>query len=291
MTTGGDTSSAHTRASGRCLCGRYRFHAHGSPLWAAYCHCESCRRCTGAPVAAYVGFPETAVTFEPEPPPVFASSPGVRRAYCERCSTPLAYAAESYPGEIHLFRSNFDAPADFEMTRHVLYDEREADFEVHDDLPRYGAASRQPVGWGPRPAVRVLFLCSGNSARSILAEAVLNLASARVGDRRVRGHSAGSRPEGAVHPDALTLLAPHRHRLDRPRSKSWDEFTTPVAPTLDWVITLCDSTAAETCPAFPGPARRRHWSLPDPAQGAASFEETWQSLEALIGEFLEEIGA
>jgi len=231
------------------------------------------------------------VTFEPASPPVFASSPGVRRSSCERCSTPLAYAADGYPGEIHLFRSNFDAPAAFEATRHVLYDEREPDFEVYDDLPRYGSQRSSPMAWGPRTALRVLFLCTGNSARSVLAEAILNLSNARLGNRRVRGHSAGSTPAGQVNPGALALLEPYRHRLDRPRSKSWDEFSTPQAPALDWVITLCDSAAAETCPVFPGPARRRHWGLPDPATGGASFEETWQSLEALIGEFLEELGA
>jgi len=285
--TAGQTQESH----GRCLCGRYRFHTHGAPLWVAHCHCESCRRFTGAPVATYAGFPEALVSFEPAPPPIFASSPGVQRAYCEQCSTPLFYAAEFFPGEIHLFRSNFDTPADFEVTRHVLYNERESDFEIHDDLPRYGTEPGRVVAWGPRPAVRVLFLCTGNSARSILAEAILNLRNARVGDRRVRGHSAGSQPAGAVNPGALALLEPFRHRLDHPRSKSWDVFSAAEGPTVDWVITLCDSAASEVCPVFAGPARRRHWGLPDPVSGTTSFEETWQSLEALIGEFLEELGA
>jgi len=265
---------AHADADGRCLCGRYRFRTEGAPLWVAYCHCESCRRCTGAPVATYVGFPVGSVTFIPSPPPSFASSPGVERAYCERCSTPLAYRAAAFPGEIHLFRSNFEAPADFEVTRHVLYNEREADFEVYDDLPRYGTEPGLVVAWGPRPALRVLFLCTGNSARSILAEGILNLRDARVDDRRVRAHSAGSSPAGTVHPEAQALLAPHRHRLDRPRSKSWDRFTGPGAPPLDWVITLCDSAAAETCPVFPGQVRKQHWGLPDPASGAARIART-----------------
>lgn len=288
--TSDHASAVGSNAPGRCLCGRYRFRAAGSPLWVAYCHCESCRRFTGAPVATYVGYPAAAVRFEPEPPPAFASSAGVRRSFCERCSTPLAYAAEFFPGEIHLFRSNFDEPGDFQVTRHVLYNEREPDFEIHDDLPRYGTEPGRVVAWGPRPALRVLFLCTGNSARSILAEAILNLREARVGDRRVRGHSAGSVPVGRVNPGALELLEAYRHRLDRPRSRSWNDFTGPDAPALDWVITLCDSAAAGTCPVFPGPARKQHWGLPDPESGAAGFEETWRSLEARIDHFLEELG-
>jgi arsenate reductase len=238
-----------------------------------------------------VGFPEDAVAFEPEAPPTFASSPPVRRAFCETCGTALSYAAEFFPGEIHLFRSNFPAPELFEPARHVLYNEHEPDFDVYDDLPRYGTEPGRVIAWGPRPALRVLFLCTGNSARSILAEAILNLKDAVVGSRRVRGHSAGSHPQGRIHPGAATLLAPHRHRLDRPRSKSWDAFTGPGAPPVDHVITLCDAAAGESCPLFPGAAARRHWGLPDPASGAASFEATWAALEERIDAFLEEIGA
>ncbi|HEY5646424.1 MAG TPA: GFA family protein [Pseudomonadales bacterium] len=278
-------------AGGRCLCGRYRFHTRGNPLWVAHCHCESCRRHTGAPVATYAGYLQEAVGFEPETPPFFNSSAGVRRSFCERCSTPLAYAAEFFPGEIHLFRSTFDEPAALEVTRHVLFNEREADFDVHDDLPRYGTVPGQIIGWGPRPALRVLFLCTGNSARSILAEAMLNLRGARIGAKRVRAHSAGSTPLGEVNPAALTLLEPYRHRLDQPRSKSWDEFSSVGAPPLDWVITLCDSAATEACPIFPGGAEKRHWSLPDPATGAATFEDTWRSLDARLTAFLEELSA
>lgn len=297
-----------TRAAepgGRCLCGRYRFRVQGNPLWVACCHCESCRRATAAPVATFVGFAREQVVFDPQPPR-FPSSEPVLRGYCERCGTALSYEAQFYPGEIHLYRSTFDQPAAFSPTRHTLFDEREPDFDLHDDLPRYGSETRSPIAWGPKPALRVLFLCTANSARSILAEAALNLQDARVGERRVIGHSAGSRPGGRVHPEARRLLEPYLWRLDRPRSKSWDEFSRSPAPPMDWVITLCDSAAAEPCPVFPGDARKRHWSLPDPAvmqwtedggadsaagSAAARFNETWQDVEERITAFLDELGA
>lgn len=276
--------------NGRCLCGHYRFDVQEDPLWVAYCHCESCRRVSGSPATNYVGFAERAVRFEPEPP-VFNSSPPVRRAFCEHCSTPLYYAADFFPGELHLFRTNFDHPEAYEATRHVLYNEHEADFEIYDDLPRYGMEPGRVIAWGPKPALRVLFLCTGNSARSILAEGILNLKRARIDGKRVRAHSAGSSPAGEVNPGARELLAPYRHRMDRPHSKSWDEFSGDDAPPIDWVITLCDNAAAETCPAFPGPAAKQHWGLPDPATGAATFEATWAAIESKVDAFLEDLGA
>lgn len=279
-----------TEHQGRCLCGRYTFTVEDNPIWVAYCHCESCRRCTGAPTSIYVGYPEKSGTFSPSPP-TFASSPRVRRAYCERCSTPLAYESDSHPGETHLFRSNFPAPDHFEPTRHVFFNEREPDFDVYDDLPRYGAQRGRAIGWGHRPAIRVLFLCTANSARSILAEGLLNLRDARLGERRIRAHSAGSTPSGQVRTEALTLLADQAFRLDRLRSKSWDEFSDQDAPVMDWVITLCDNAAAETCPAFPGRAQRQHWGLPDPASGTVSFDETHTAIRSRIDTFLTEIGA
>ena len=278
-----------TTGQGRCLCGHYRFRIDDHPLWVAYCHCESCRRFNAAPTAAYVGCQADSVHFEPTLPPAFASSPGVRRSYCEYCSTPLAYAAEFFPNETHLFRSNFDRPDTYELTRHVLFDERESDFDVYDDLPRYGTEPGRVIAWGPRPAIRVLFLCTGNSARSILAEAIVNLRNATVGERRIRGHSAGSSPTGAINPEALALLADQAYRLDHLRSKSWDEFSTATAPRLDWVITLCDEAAAEPCPVFPGDAAKRHWGMPDPASGAASFTETQAAIEVRIDAFIDEL--
>ena len=133
----------------------------------------------------------------------------------------------------------------------------------------------------------VLFLCTGNSARSILAEALLN----RLGEGRWRGFSAGSFPKGEVHPMALRLLAEHGFPTDGLRSKSWDEFAAPAGPDIDQVITVCDNAAGETCPAWPGHPARAHWGMADPAavEGAgqrAAFEEAYRLLEARIGTFL-----
>jgi len=276
--------------NGRCLCGHYRFEVNAPPLWIAYCHCESCRRATGSPVSCYVGVADEAVRFEPAEPPAFHSSPPVTRTFCEHCGTPLFYAAEFFPGELHLFRSNFDRPGDYEPTRHVLFNEHEAGFDVYDDLPRYGTVPRQVIGWGPKPAVRVLFIGTGNSIRSILAEALLNLKNGSVDGIRVRAHSAGSAPTGEVNPRVREMLAPHRSGIDRPHSKSWDAFTDESAPTMDWVITLCDD-AAEHCPVFPGDAENRHWELPDPSSGAETLEATRVAIEEAVDAFLADLGA
>jgi arsenate reductase len=124
-----------------------------------------------------------------------------------------------------------------------------------------------------RPAFNVLFLCTGNSARSILAESLLN----HWGHDRFRGFSAGSFPKGAVHPCALKLL----YSLDLPteglRSKSWDEFAQPSAPVMDFVFTVCDQAAGETCPIWPGQPITAHWGLPDPAAVDGSDVEQWQA--------------
>ncbi|MGE0386305.1 MAG: arsenate reductase ArsC [Gammaproteobacteria bacterium] len=132
---------------------------------------------------------------------------------------------------------------------------------------------------------RVLFLCTGNSARSILAESILN----HRGGASFRAFSAGSHPTGVVNPHALDLL----RRLDLPvedlRSKSWDEFAAPGAPALDFVFTVCDNAAGEACPVWPGQPMTAHWGMPDPAavQGdeitrAQAFRETFRVLERRI---------
>ncbi len=134
----------------------------------------------------------------------------------------------------------------------------------------------------------VLFLCTGNSARSILAEAILN----KVGAGRFHAYSAGSHPRGAVNPHALDLLRRLDYDVSAFRSKPWDEFAAPGAPPLDFVITVCDSAAGEVCPVWPGQPMTAHWSLPDPAavQGtpaeiALAFADTYRMLDNRIGAF------
>jgi len=135
----------------------------------------------------------------------------------------------------------------------------------------------------------VLFLCTGNSARSILAESVLN----QLGKRKFKAFSAGSFPKGKVHPYALELLERQNYPTKHLRSKSWDEFAGPGAEPLDFVITVCDNAAGEVCPIWPGQPMTAHWGLPDPAGAEGSeaekrlaFVDTLRMLRNRIGVFV-----
>lgn len=119
--------------------------------------------------------------------------------------------------------------------------------------------------------LNVLFLCTGNSARSILAEALVNHPTITGG--KFRGFSAGSQPKGAVHPLALDTLRQQHLPAEGFRSKSWEEFTRPGAPRMDFVFTVCDQTAAEPCPIWPGQPTTAHWGMPDPAAVTGTDEE------------------
>ena len=125
----------------------------------------------------------------------------------------------------------------------------------------------------------VLFLCTGNSARSILAEAIVE----RDGDGRFHAFSAGSFPKGEVHPAALELLRELGHPTESLRSKSWDEFAAPDSPELDFIFTVCDNAAGEVCPIWPGKPMTAHWGIEDPAaaEGAGRREAFWTAYQAL----------
>ena len=118
----------------------------------------------------------------------------------------------------------------------------------------------------PAKPYNALFLCTGNSARSILAEAILN----KIGAGKFVAYSAGSQPNGAVHPQAITLLDRLGFPTEGLRSKSWDEFAVPGAPPLDFVFTVCDNAAGEVCPIWPGQPMTAHWGVPDPAAATGS---------------------
>jgi protein-tyrosine-phosphatase len=135
----------------------------------------------------------------------------------------------------------------------------------------------------------VLFLCTGNSARSILAESVLN----QLGNKKFRAFSAGSFPKGDVHPYAVELLERQNYPTQHLRSKSWNEFARPGAEPLDFVFTVCDNAAGEVCPVWPGQPMTAHWGMPDPAavegneaERRLAFADTLRMLRNRIGIFV-----
>jgi arsenate reductase len=135
----------------------------------------------------------------------------------------------------------------------------------------------------------VLFLCTGNSARSIIAEAILN----RAGRGRFKAFSAGSQPKGKINPRTLDLLRKFNYDVSTLRSKSWTEFAKPGAPDLDFVFTVCDNAAGESCPLWPGQPITAHWGIPDPvaasgtqAEIALAFKDAYRMLNRRIDLFL-----
>ena len=139
------------------------------------------------------------------------------------------------------------------------------------------------------PVYNVLFICTGHSARSIMAEAILN----RDGNGRFRAFSAGSKPTGAINPHAHAFLQSLGYDMAAFRSKSWDEFAGPDAPEMDFIFTVCDDAAGETCPIWPGHPAPAHWGVPDPSKATGTpaevqlaFDEAYRLLERRIAVFL-----
>jgi arsenate reductase len=128
--------------------------------------------------------------------------------------------------------------------------------------------------------LNILILCTGNSARSIMAEALIN----KYGGKHFKGFSAGSRPVGKVNSVAIALLNSYGHPIDRLRSKSWDEFSSADAPVMDAVITVCDNAAGEACPVWPGSPVNAHWGMEDPAAFKGKFHEKMSVFEQVYRE-------
>lgn len=133
----------------------------------------------------------------------------------------------------------------------------------------------------------VLFLCTGNSARSIMAEALVTMMS----KGRLKGYSAGSRPGGIVNPFAIEKVKETGYSLDNLRSKSWDEFATPAAPHMDFVITVCDNAAGEVCPIWPGHPASAHWGFEDPAAVEGTDEQKRAAFTKIFKQIVERMNS
>ena len=158
--------------------------------------------------------------------------------------------------------------------------------------------SRSESDWGnffdmtAQKTINVLFLCTGNSARSILCETALNT----MGKGRFKGFSAGSQPKDEVHPMTLKTLDKFGISAEDCRSKSWDEFSDASAPIMDIVVTVCDNAAAEVCPVWPASPVTAHWSIPDPAavggpsaEQEQAFEQAWQTARHAVSELVKTV--
>lgn len=149
---------------GHCLCRAIAYEFDGDPKWVAYCHCESCRRATSAPVTTYLGVGVDQFRFLQGEPAVYESSPGVRRYFCPRCGSPMAYAADRFPGEVHLHVGTLEQPNEVAPRSHVFAGEQLAWFETADDLRRFeqlNGKGIEPLRVGPRPSAVALVCAPG----------------------------------------------------------------------------------------------------------------------------------
>ena len=135
---------------GRCLCGAVTYEYEGPVNWSCHCHCESCRRNTGAAFSSFFGVPSEACRFTGETPQVYESSPGVRRHFCGRCGTPIAYEADKFPGEIHFYAGSLEDPSAFAPQFHVHHAERVPWAELADDLPRHAHGAEGSLADGAK---------------------------------------------------------------------------------------------------------------------------------------------
>ena len=119
------------------MCGALQYEVTGEPLWVAHCHCKSCRRNTGAPVATFIGFRKSGFRYLTGEPKVYHSSPGVSRSFCPTCGNPMSYESERFEGEIHIYLSTLDEPEKYQAQGHVFTKEAIPWFHIDDDLPRY----------------------------------------------------------------------------------------------------------------------------------------------------------
>ncbi|MEM7236603.1 MAG: GFA family protein [Pseudomonadota bacterium] len=133
-----------TGGEGRCLCGNVTFTFSGTPRWQGHCHCQTCRRTTSSPLTSFLGVKDGSWEWTGTRPSLFESSPGVRRYFCGRCGSPMAYASDRFAGEIHFYAATLDQPEDYAPTFHVFASEAVPWFRIFDELPRFSATTGTP---------------------------------------------------------------------------------------------------------------------------------------------------